>query len=65
MNVQTSHTIEGSAWGAVLIGLQSTNVVVKNQTKTEKTFLPDRANKKVYEEAFTKFSKVYSLLKGL
>ncbi|PWB27650.1 gluconokinase [Flavobacterium sp. HTF] len=65
MKVQTSQTIEGSAWGAVLTGLQSTGIVVKNQNKAEKIFLPNPANKKVYTDSFAKFSKVYDLLKGL
>jgi gluconokinase len=63
MNVQTSHTIEGSAWGAVLIGMQSIDVVAKNQNKVEKTYFPNPENKKVYRDSFAKFSKVYGLLK--
>lgn len=63
MKVQTSQTIEGSAWGAVLIGMQSTGIIVKNQNKIEKTYFPNTANKKVYADSFNKFSKVYNLLK--
>lgn len=63
MNVQTSHTIEGSAWGAVLIGMQSIDVVAKNQNKVENTYFPNPENKKVYMDSFAKFSKVYCLLK--
>ena len=65
MKVETSQTIEGSAWGAVLIGMNATGVIIENQNKTGKTFLPNPFNKKVYHEAFTKFKKVYSLLKEL
>lgn len=65
MKVQTSQTIEGSAWGAVLIGFQSIGITIENQTKTEKTYFPNTANKQVYEDSFTKFKKVYKLLKEL
>lgn len=65
MKVETSQTIEGSAWGAVLIGLDATGIAVENQHKTGKTYLPNPANKKVYNDSFTKFKKVYSLLKAL
>ena len=65
MKVETSQTIEGSAWGAVLIGLNATGIAVENHHKTGKTFLPNPANEKVYTDSFTKFKKVYSLLKGL
>nr|WP_315151599.1 gluconokinase [uncultured Flavobacterium sp.] len=65
MKVETSQTIEGSAWGAVLIGLDATGIAVENQHKTGKTYLPNPANKKIYNDSFTKFKKVYSLLKGL
>jgi gluconokinase len=65
MKVQTSQTIEGSAWGAVLIGMNAQGIAIENQTKTGKTFYPNPDNKKVYADAFTKFKKVYSLLKEL
>lgn len=65
MKVETSQTIEGSAWGAVLIGLDATGIAVENQHKIGKTYLPNLANEKVYTDSFTKFKKVYSLLKGL
>ncbi|REG91168.1 gluconokinase [Flavobacterium aquicola] len=65
MKVQTSQTIEGSAWGAVLIGLEAKNVSAENQNETGKTFFPNPANEKVYTESFNKFKKVYSLLKEL
>ena len=65
MKVATSQTIEGSAWGAVLIGMKSTDVSIENQYKTGKTFFPNPANEQVYHNAFTKFKKVYSLLKEL
>lgn len=65
MKVETSQTIEGSAWGAVLIGMKSTGIKIENQTKKGKTFYPNPENKEVYDDAFAKFKKVYSLLNEL
>ncbi|RZJ49558.1 MAG: carbohydrate kinase [Flavobacterium sp.] len=65
MKVQTSQTIEGSAWGAVLIGLQSIGITAENQNKSGKTFFPNLNNKEVYATSYSKFSKVYNLLKEL
>ncbi|GGF16355.1 gluconokinase [Flavobacterium limi] len=65
MTVETSQTIEGSAWGAVLIGIKSLGIEISNENKIGKTFFPNTANKKVYEESFSKFKRVYSLLKDL
>jgi gluconokinase len=65
MTVETSQTIEGSAWGAVLIGMKSLGMDISTQSKTGKTFLPNAVHKKVYEEAFAKFKKVYPVLKDL
>lgn len=63
MKVVTSHTIEGSAWGAVLIGLESTNALILNQNRKDKTYFPNLDNKDVYAASFLKFKKVYTLLK--
>jgi gluconokinase len=65
MIVETSQTIEGSAWGAVLIGMKSLGIDISTENKTGKTFLPNVKHKKVYEEAFAKFKKVYPVLKDL
>nr|WP_315247612.1 FGGY family carbohydrate kinase [uncultured Flavobacterium sp.] len=65
MTVETSQTIEGSAWGAVLIGMKSLGIDISIENKTGKTFLPNAVHKKVYEEAFGKFKKVYPVLKDL
>jgi gluconokinase len=65
MKVETSQTIEGSAWGAVLIGLDATGITIEKHHKTGKTYSPNPANKKVYNDSFTRFKKVYTLLKGL
>lgn len=65
MTVETSQTIEGSAWGAVLIGIKSLGIDISTESKTGKTFVPNAVHKKVYEEAFAKFKKVYPVLKDL
>lgn len=65
MKVETSQTIEGSAWGAVLIGMKATGIDNTNQHKTGKKFFPNTANQKVYDASFSKFKKVYDALKGL
>jgi gluconokinase len=65
MTVETSQTIEGSAWGAVLIGMKSIGKDITNENKTGKTFYPNTAYKSVYETAFIKFKKVYPVLKDL
>ncbi|WET01855.1 gluconokinase [Flavobacterium sp. YJ01] len=63
MKVETSQTIEGSSWGAVLIGLKSLGEEITNDNKTGQTYFPNAKHKSVYEAAFNKFKKVYPLLK--
>lgn len=65
MTVETSQTIEGSAWGAVLIGMKSAGIYIDIENRTGKTYFPNKENQKVYEDAFTRFKKVYPLLKDL
>jgi gluconokinase len=65
MQVETSQTIEGSSWGAVLIGMKSLGMNISTENKPGKTFLPNAVHKKVYEDAFSKFKKVYPVLKDL
>ena len=65
MTVETSQTIEGSAWGAVMIGMKSLGQNVSNKNKTGNIFYPNTARKDVYESAFRKFKKVYPVLKDL
>lgn len=65
MPIETSQTIEGSSWGAVLIGMKSLGININRQNKTGKTFIPNVTHKKVYEDAFTKFKKIYPVLKDL
>jgi gluconokinase len=65
MPVVTSKTIEGSTWGAVLIGMKSLGIEINNESKTGMVYFPNAAHKKVYEDAFAKFKKVYPVLKNL
>lgn len=65
MPVVTSKTIEGSTWGAVLIGMKSLGIEINTESKTEMVYFPNAAHKKVYEDAFAKFKKVYPVLKNL
>ncbi|MNS42864.1 Xylulose kinase [compost metagenome] len=65
MNVSVSQTTEGSAWGAVLIGMKSIGINIPVQNKIKKTFFPNAACKAVYEHHFEKFKRVYPLLKDL
>ena len=65
MKVAIPNTIEGAAWGAVLIGLKATSGTVNTKQNIRKTFIPNQTNAEVYKEAFTRFKKVYTLLKEI
>ena len=65
MTVETSQTIEGSAWGAVMIGMKSLGHNVSDGNKSGTIFYPNTDHKNVYENAFKKFKKVYPILKDL
>ncbi len=65
MKVVVSETIEGAAWGAVLIGFKATGFPISSENKTEKTFVPNPNHKVVYEQSFKKFKQVYPLLKDI
>jgi gluconokinase len=65
MKVAVSQKIEGSAWGAVLIGFMAFGIESNHDNIEEKIFLPNKDNQLVYQENFRKFSKVYLALKDL
>jgi gluconokinase len=65
MKVVVSQTIEGSCWGAVMIGLKTLNIKVNQHDIEAKVFLPNPDHQAVYEESFRKFKKVYEALKDL
>lgn len=65
MKVVVSETIEGAAWGAVLIGFKAIGNTNSFENKTETQFYPNPNHKLIYEKAFEKFKRVYPLLKDL
>ena len=65
MKVVVSETIEGAAWGAVLIGFKATGNINSFENKTSATFYPNLNHAVVYEKAFEKFKRVYPLLKDI
>ncbi|WP_369769414.1 gluconokinase [Flavobacterium sp. WC2416] len=65
MKVRIAETVEASAWGAVLIGFKSKEIEVLPETSNGKVFLPNKKHKIIYEQSFTKFKRVYPLLKEL
>ncbi len=65
MKVAVSQKIEGSAWGAVLIGFMAFGIESNYTEIEEKIFHPNQNNQLVYQENFRKFSKVYEALKDL
>jgi gluconokinase len=65
MKVVVSPKIEGSAWGAVMIGFMAFGIKSNQHDIEEKIFFPNPQNKMIYQENFRKFSKVYHALKDL
>jgi gluconokinase len=65
MKVVVSQTIEGSAWGAVMIGFEAFGVAYEFEDIEEKVFIPNLKNQTVYQNNFNKFKKVYEVLKDL
>lgn len=65
MKVVVSETIEGAAWGAVLIGFKAIGNTYSFENKTEVTFYPNPNHRLIYEKAFEKFKKIYPLLKDI
>ncbi|MDR6562031.1 MULTISPECIES: gluconokinase [unclassified Arcicella] len=65
MKVVVSQTIEGSAWGAVMLGLDAFGMTTHCLDIDEKIFIPNPTHERVYQESFRKFNKVYEALKSL
>lgn len=65
MKVVASETIEGAAWGAVLIGFKGVGIETSPENKIEKQFIPNPNHIAVYEQCFKKFKLVYPLLKDI
>lgn len=65
MKVVVAQTIEGSCWGAVMIGLEAFSINTNCLDIEEKIFMPNPKHELVYQENYRKFSKVYEALKDL
>lgn len=65
MNVIVAKSIEGAAWGAVLLGFKAVGINDTFENSIEKTFYPNPNNFDIYEKTFKKFKKVYPLLKDI
>jgi len=65
MKVVVAQTIEGSCWGAVMIGLDAFGINTNCLDIEEKIFMPNPKHEAVYQENYRKFSKVYEALKNL
>ncbi|MET3125831.1 gluconokinase [Arcicella rosea] len=65
MKVVVAQTIEGSCWGAVMIGLDAFGINTNCLDIEEKIFIPNPKHEAVYQENYRKFSKVYEALKDL
>ncbi|MEA5403848.1 gluconokinase [Arcicella sp. DC2W] len=65
MKVVVAQTIEGSCWGAVMIGLEAFGINTNCLDIEEKVFIPNPKYEVVYQENYRKFSKVYEALKDL
>jgi gluconokinase len=65
MKVVVSQKVEGSAWGAVLIGFMALGIKSNHTEIEEKVFFPNPQNQLIYQENYRKFSKVYQTLKDL
>jgi len=65
MKVEVAETVEASAWGAVLIGFKATGIEPLISDSNGKVFFPNKKHKTIYEQCFSKFKRVYPLLKEL
>jgi gluconokinase len=58
-----SETVEGSAWGAVLIAKRALGKKSEQTTSISKVYQPNLINKGIYEQKFDKFVRIYNKLK--
>jgi gluconokinase len=62
MNVEVSGTVEGSAWGAVMIGFGAIGKPIPVLQQTEQVICPNPDTKAVYQANFQQFKKVYPFI---
>lgn len=65
MRVVVAETVEGSAWGAVMLGCKALGLECEDGGGEEVGFEANLENAEVYEVAFKQFQKVYPFLQGL
>jgi gluconokinase len=65
MEVAVAQTVEGSAWGAVLIGLLALGIEIPVEQAPEAIFVPNLAHAPGYAEAFRKYKLASAFLLGL
>jgi gluconokinase len=61
--VFTNETVEGSAWGAVLIAKRALAKPTKQNDSVGNVYHPNPSNKAIYEQKFEKFVRIYEKLK--
>jgi gluconokinase len=62
MRVAVAQTVEGSAWGAVLIGCGGLGLSYAEEAGEEVVFEPNPAHDAIYAANFQRFKKIYSVL---
>jgi gluconokinase len=65
MEVAVAQTVEGSAWGAVLIGLLALGIEIPEEQAPEAVFVPNLAHAPGYAEAFRKYKLASAFLLGI
>jgi gluconokinase len=61
--VSICETVENSAWGAAKCGMQAMGIPVSGNSAVSKTFYPDAMVHPVYANGFSRFQRLYALLK--
>lgn len=65
MRVVVAETVEGSAWGAVILGCKALQLEYSDEGGEEQVFEPNPAHGELYEIAFEQFQKVYPFLQEM
>lgn len=65
MQVAVAQTVEGSSWGAVLIGLLALGIELPEEQAPQAIFKPNLAHAPAYAEAFRKYKLASNFLLGI
>jgi len=65
MRVVVAETVEGSAWGAVMLGCKALGLECEDGGGEEQTFESNLENSEVYESCFRQFCQVYPFLQKM